>query len=91
MTKEFEPDDPMELVGVSVPDGDPDQVLDGIVQEYLMMGWSPRQILFLFRSPYYAVSHQVLTGKGEDYVEERVRRLADKWASGWIDGGEANA
>ena len=53
MAKEFEPEDPMELVGITVPDCDSDQVLDGIVQEYLFMGWSAQQILLLFWSPYY--------------------------------------
>ena len=44
MAKDFEPDDPMELVGVAIPGSDPDQALDGIVQEYLFMGWSGRRI-----------------------------------------------
>ena len=84
MTKEFDPQDPMELVGVAVPGGDDDQALDGIVQEYLFMGWSPRQIMFLFKSPYYAATHQIYERKGAGYVSERVRHLADRWADGWI-------
>ena len=42
---EFDPEDPMELVGVEVSGSDPDQALDAIVQEYLFMGWKPAMIL----------------------------------------------
>jgi hypothetical protein len=88
---EFDPEDPLELVGVEVSGGDPDQVLDGIVQEYLFMGWSPLQILFLFRSPHYGATHQIYKAKGEAYVKERVQRLAKEWDKGWLTGGKGDA
>ncbi len=50
MAKDYEPEDPNELVGVSVPGGHSDEVLDGIVREYLLMGWTEREIKFLFRT-----------------------------------------
>ena len=84
MTKKFEPEDPMELMGVEVPGGDPDQVLDGIVQEYLLLGWKPPRILSLFRSPYFSGTHQIYRQKGEAYVKERVQRLAEEWSRGWL-------
>ena len=84
VTKEFDPEDPMELVGVAVPEGDDDEALDGIVQEYLFMGWSQSQILFLFTSPYYGATHQIYERKGAAYVNERVQQLAERWANGWI-------
>ncbi len=99
MVKEFDPEDPMELVGVAVPGGDEDQVLDDIVQEYLFMGWRPVQILFLFRSPYYSATHQIYRRRGEVYVKERIQQLSEAWERGWIggdypessDGGEQDA
>ena len=95
---EFDPEDPMELVGVEVPT-DPDEAMDDIVQEYLMMGYKPAQILFLFRSPYYGATHQIYRLKGHDYVKERVYTLAAQWNRGWLaspavtspKGGASNA
>ena len=89
--KEFDPEDPMELVSVEIPGGDSDQVLEDLVQEYLFMGWRPTEILFLFRSPHYAATHQIYRQKGHQYVKERIDQLADRWNQGWIEGGEPGA
>jgi hypothetical protein len=91
MPKEFDPEDPMELKAVPVPDCDTEQVMDDIVLEYLFMGWSDRQILRLFRSPFFGATHQILQSKGPSFVEERVHHLAGQWQRGWIRGGETNA
>jgi len=32
---EFEEDDPMELVGVALPDGDPEELANSIVEEFI--------------------------------------------------------
>ncbi len=82
--KEFDPEDPMELVGVEAPGGDPDQALDTIVQEYLWLGWNSLQILMLFRSPQFGVTHQIYRQKGEAYVKARVQRLTQEWRAGWL-------
>ena len=87
---EFDPEDPMELIGVEIPGTDPDQIMDDIIQEYLFMGWSASQILFLFVSPYYGATHQIYKQKGKDYVQERVQRLFEEWHYGWLQGGGIN-
>ena len=84
MPKEFDPEDPMELVGVEVSGSDPEQVLDDIVQEYLFMGWKPAMILFLFRSPHYAATHRIYRLKGHDFVKQRILSLAEQWNRGWL-------
>ena len=78
----------MELVGVMAPGGDEDEALDGIVQEYLLLGWSAAQIMFLFRSPTYAATHRIFERKGAAYVKDRVQSLADQWSQGWIGRGD---
>jgi hypothetical protein len=94
---EFDPEDPLELVSVEVPGTDTDQALEDIVQEYLMMGFKPAQILFLFRSPHYGATHQIYRAKGHDYVKQRVHALAAQWSQGWLavapssKGGASNA
>ncbi len=88
---EFDPEDPMELVGMEVSGSDPDQALDAIVQEYLFMGWKPAMILFLFRSPHYAATHQIYKLKGHDHVRQRIHSLAEQWNKGWLTGGALSA
>ena len=88
MAKQYEPEDPNELVAVSVPGGNSDQVLDGLVQEYLLMGWTEWEIKILFRSPYYGATHQLFREKGEAQVNERIHDLAEQWNQGWIKSRE---
>ena len=84
MPKDFDPEDPNELVGVNVGGGDANQALDGIVQEYLFLGWTAQQILMLFRSPYYGATHRIFLQMGAAHVKERVKQLAAQWNEGWI-------
>ena len=83
MVKDFDPEDPEELVGVAIPGGDADQQLDCIVQEYLLMGWGFQQIMVLFRSPHYGATHQIYRQKGEGQVKDRVQQLVTQWRQGW--------
>ncbi len=75
--KAFEPEDPMELVGVSFEQQPGDEALDemacSIVEEYMRMGWTGENILRLFRNPAFKLTHNILQQRGESYV----RRLVD--------------
>ena len=77
LKKRVEPEDPMELRCVAV-DGDPDFMIDCIVEEYARLGWSPAKILPLFESPSYPVLHGLYRARGaasiRRSVEEVVRR-----------------
>ena len=88
---EFDPEDPMELVGVELPSGDSLMALEDIVQEYLFMGWKPAMILFLFRSPHYGATHNIYKQLGHDHVRERIYSLTEQWNQGWLVGGESHA
>ena len=75
--KTFEPEDPMELVGVSFEQEPGDEALDemacSIVEEYMRMGWTGENILRLFHNPAFKLTHNILQQRGESYV----RRLVD--------------
>ena len=72
-TKEFELDDPLELVGVGLEEPPDDAALDemacSIVEEYMRMGWTGDNILRLFRNPAFHMTHNILRLKGEAYVQ----------------------
>lgn len=77
--KEFEPDDPMELVGVALPGGNPEEMMECLVEEYIRDGWDDESLLHLFRDPFYRGTHQIYHEKGEEYVLAIISRLREKW------------
>ena len=76
---EFEHDDPMELVGVALPDGDPDELAGAIVEEFLRMGLSDPELLGLFHDPFYAGPHAIWRSRGEAYVLGLIERGRERW------------
>lgn len=72
LTREIEQEDPMELIAMSVQ-GDPDVMLECMVQEFAGLGWNTEQLLMLFQSPDYPVLNQLLAALGESEVRRRVQ------------------
>jgi len=82
--KAFDADDPFTLVGVGL-DVDPDdealtEMAWSVVEEYVRMGCTGDQILRLFHSPVFQLSHQILRVKGESFVSE-LAAAADRMRS----------
>lgn len=73
-----EHDDPLELLAEPVP-GDPEVMLECILQEFAWMGWDSDQLLSLFHHPGYPVLGQLREFFGDDEVQRRVRALAAQW------------
>ena len=67
------------------------EALDGLVVEYLMLGWSRSQISFIFESPHYAGLRWITREIGAERVRARVRELCDQWSNAWIAGGTSDA
>ena len=76
---EFEADDPMELVGVALPDGDPEELAGAIVEEFIRMGLSNEELLALFRDPFYAGPHAIWRSRGDEYVRGLIHRGRERW------------
>lgn len=76
LARDAEPEDPMELMGDSAP-GDPEVMLECLVQEFAGMGWGARQLLELFRDPNYPVLNQLRDAFGEDEIRRRLGDLLD--------------
>ncbi len=74
-----EPDDPHELVGVALPEGDPDEMATVLIEEFIRVGLTDEELLNLFRSPFYAGAHQILVNRGEARVRELIARLRQQW------------
>ncbi len=75
--KEWEPDDPMELVFVSLPDGNPELMATCIIEEYAHLGMSQEEILRLFRLPIYR-THVFYRTYGEGWVRDLIARVLER-------------
>jgi hypothetical protein len=79
---EFDPEDPMELVGVVAPeisDAYIEEMAACIVEEYARTGMSDKEIWRLFRNPVYRMTHQIYRETGDAYVEALIANTRKKW------------
>lgn len=72
-TRPVEPEDPMTLHATSVP-GDPEAMLQCLIQEFVWMDWGVEQILEVFRDPFYPMLFEMWQHYGDDGLR---RRLGD--------------
>lgn len=84
--KRFDPDDPMEFIGVGVnSDAEGFRTMtEAIIEEYLLMGWSEEQVLEMFRQPFYQLPYAIRQHKGEPYVREAIARVRRLWTEGGV-------
>ena len=79
---EFEPDDPMELVGVGLPVGGEREMVLAVIDEYVRLGFSGEEIVSLFRDPCYTMTNRIFRELGEAYVRECVDLVMTRWSAG---------
>ena len=74
--KEYEEDDPLALVGVSIPDTEGAASLVEMarvfIDEFARMGWARGRILEVFRNPFYRGPHIVWRTYGDEFVQRLV-------------------
>ena len=72
--KDVEDDDPYELVGIRYPvepGVDADRELGRcFVEEYALLGWSPRKVQMLFDTPQFAGAYDIRRRRGVGFVDE---------------------
>src|SRR6516165_4677482 len=74
LTRAVESDDPMMLHATPVP-GDPDEMLNSLIQEFAWLGWEAEAIGRLFRDPFYPVLHALWLAHGDSGIQERVDHI----------------
>jgi hypothetical protein len=80
--KKFDPEDPMEFMGVGMASDAAgfQAMVDTIIEEYVLMGWSDALILKAFTTPFYQLTYAVYQQKGEPYVLEAIARVREAWS-----------
>lgn len=86
-------DDPMEFVAVPVPGADPDLMARCVIEEFMLMGWSERQLMTLFTHPRFRATHRIYLDRGEAHVRELIARVGASWrpVSRRNEGGTGDA
>lgn len=79
MMKRAAEDDPMEFVAVGLPGGDPDLMAECVIEEFLLMGWSEKQLMMLFTQPRFAATHRIYLARGEGHVRALIARVRAAW------------
>ncbi len=87
--KPLQLNDPHELVGVSLAEGECDFMAECLVEEYLLLGWSNPQIMSLFTRPCFRMTHQIYLDRGHDYVAALIAQVRAKWTMEETDGCHA--
>ncbi len=77
LSRSATPDDPMDLNAAAVP-GDPDVLINALVQEYAWMGWDGDEIAALFHDPFYPMLHGLLEALGETGVRDRINAVFNR-------------
>ncbi len=78
---EFDSEDPMELVGMVLPGeaGQLEKMAECFVEEYVRMGWDERRLMTLFVQPMFLATHRIYRQKGDQYVQDLIRRTCARY------------
>jgi hypothetical protein len=79
--KQFEEEDPMDLVGMVLPSesGQLEAMAECFVEEYVRMGWDEPRLMTLFTNPMFMATHRIYRQKGEDYVRALIQKTQARW------------
>ncbi|OGX31055.1 MAG: hypothetical protein A2787_01275 [Omnitrophica WOR_2 bacterium RIFCSPHIGHO2_01_FULL_48_9] len=80
--KESEPDDPIEMIGVELPNQTEEQLRDMALcfaEEFVREGWKEEQLMKLFRNPFYHGPYLVWEQKGDDFVRSVILEALKMW------------
>jgi len=80
--KECEPDDPMEMVGVQLPNQTESQLHDMALcfaEEFIRRGWSEERLFKIFKDPFYQGPYLVWQQKGDDFVRSVIEEAIRMW------------
>lgn len=80
--KEHEPDDPIEMIGMELPNQSEEQLRDMALcfaEEFVREGWGEEQLMKLFKNPFYHGPHLVWKQKGDDFCRCVILEAVRMW------------
>lgn len=79
---EVDAEDPLELRGVEISCADEREMVLAVVDEYVRLGFGPGELLALFESPRYTMTHRIWLRNGEAYVRDCIDDVLARWIPG---------
>ncbi|MFN3974461.1 MAG: hypothetical protein ACK4K2_04175 [Dehalococcoidia bacterium] len=76
---EAHPDDPLELQGVGIREGSLEETARCLIEEYVRLGFTDKQLLGLFHNPFFAGPYAIYQAKGEAWIQETIRKVREQW------------
>jgi hypothetical protein len=78
---EFDFEDPLEINGVGIvcEEDTTEAMTECFVEEFMRMGYNPKQILALFRNPHYIGMNMALQNRGEPFVRDIIAQVFARW------------
>ena len=80
--KEFDPEDPMELVGVELTSQSEAELRDMALcfaEEFAREGWDEKQLLAMFKNPFYKGPYLAWQQKGDEFILEVIKEAFAMW------------
>ena len=80
--KESEADDPIEMIGIQLPNQTEEQFRDMALcfaEEFVREGWSEERLLKMFKDPFYQGPYLVWKQKGDEYVQSVINDAIRMW------------
>jgi hypothetical protein len=78
---EFDPDDPLELHGAAflTHEDNTDAMCECFIEEFMRVGYNPKQILAMFRNPQYLGMNMALQKRGEPFIRSSISDIFARW------------
>ena len=79
---EFDPEDPMELVGVELSSQSEAELRDMALcfaEEFVREGWSEEELLAMFKNPFYKGPYLAWQQKGDAFIREVIKQASSMW------------
>ncbi|MCW5552065.1 MAG: hypothetical protein KIS67_07845 [Verrucomicrobiae bacterium] len=87
--EEFDFEDPFELNGMAflTHEDTTNDMAETFIEEFMRMGYGHKQVLALFRNPYYLGPHMALEKRGEPFIRELIAEVFARWGKAitWSD------
>lgn len=86
---EFDFEDPLELNGMAFlsHEDTTNDMAECFAEEFMRMGYGPKQVLALFRNPQYLGPHMAFEKRGEPFIRELIADVFARWGKAvtWPD------
>jgi len=80
--KEFDPEDPFEMLGVELPHQSEAELRDMALcfaEEFVREGWDKEKLILLFHHPFYQGPYLAWKQKGDDFVQSVIDEAMRMW------------